>query len=71
MKVFRDIYNSNSITLSRALFALCFLVTLIFTPLYDLFPSQHIKFLKDNINGLNHLNIFLTHDHLQKTLIGE
>lgn len=64
MKVFRDIYNSNSITLSRALFALCFLVTLIFTPLYDLFPSQHIKFLKDNINGLNHLNIFLWFDNI-------
>lgn len=59
MKQLDKAYTSNTLTLARALLALCFLLTLVFTPLYDLFPVQHIKFLNENIHGLNHLNFFL------------
>jgi antimicrobial peptide system SdpB family protein len=58
MKI-ENIYNSNTITFARALLSLCFLITLIFTPVCDLFPIKHIELLRANIFGLNHLNLFL------------
>lgn len=56
------IFKSNTITLARVLLALCFLTTLIFTPIHDLFPIQHFTQLKSDIHGLSNLNLFLWFD---------
>lgn len=61
----QDIYKSDTITLVRALLALSFLTTLIFTPIYDLFPEMHYLQLKTNIVGLEKLNFYLWFDNIQ------
>lgn len=70
MRNISDIYTSNTITFARSLLALCLLLTLVFTPIYDLFPKDHINALKENIFGLNHLNFFLWFDNLAIPYIG-
>ncbi|PWB25857.1 sporulation-delaying protein SdpB family protein, partial [Flavobacterium sp. HTF] len=64
MTIIKEIYTSNTLTLARSLLALCFLTTLIFTPVYDLFPVQHIVELKSDFNGLSKLNIYLWFDNI-------
>ncbi|MFL0061736.1 hypothetical protein [Tenacibaculum maritimum] len=58
------IVQNNTITLARAFLAMSILLTLLFTPLNDLFPLHHISGLKENIRGLMHLNYFLWLDNL-------
>jgi len=62
---FPNIHNSNVVTLSRALLALSFLLTLVFTPLYDLFPTQHLILIKQNVEYSLHLNFFLWFDNIK------
>ena len=64
MKNIQSIFNSNTLTLARAFLALCFLTTLIFTPIKDLFPINHIPTIRQNLQGLQHLNIFLWFDNI-------
>lgn len=58
------IIQNNTITLARAFLATSTLLTLLFTPLNDLFPLHHILDLRENIRGLMHLNFFLWFDNL-------
>ena len=63
--VIQNIYKSNTITFARALLALCFLSTLLFTPIYDLFPVQHIEQLKNSSNSSLNLNIYLLFNNIE------
>lgn len=58
------IHTSNVVTLARTFFAISFLATLIFTPLYDLFPNQHITSLKSKTSILLNLNYFLWFENI-------
>lgn len=62
--IIKDIYNSNALALVRSLLALCFLITLVFTPVYDLFPIQHITELNNDLGGLSRLNMYLWFDNI-------
>lgn len=61
----QNIYKSNTITFARMLLALCFLTTLLFSSINDLFPAQHIAQLKTNFHGCSKLNIYLWFDNIQ------
>jgi antimicrobial peptide system SdpB family protein len=58
------ILSKNTITLARALLATSMLLTLIFTPLDNLFPHYHISKLNESSNELMNLNYFLWFDNL-------
>lgn len=60
----QNIYKSDTITLARTLLALCFLTTLLFTPVNDLFPEMHYLQLKTNIIGFSKLNFYLWFDNI-------
>jgi len=62
-RIDRILYN-NTITFARALLALSILLTLLFTPLDDLFPIHHLNIIMENNNGLLKLNFFLWFDNL-------
>jgi antimicrobial peptide system SdpB family protein len=64
MKKIQFIYKTDLISFTRSLLALCFLITLIFTPLRDLFPDYNIDLLKSNRHGLNWLNLFFLFDNI-------
>lgn len=64
MKI-QNIYKSDTITLVRTLLALCFLTTLLFTPINDLFPEMHFLQLKKNVDSLTKLNFFLWFDDIK------
>ncbi len=51
-------YNTNSLTLSRAILALGFLITLLFNNINELFPSYQLEKIKSLNNDLMFLNIF-------------
>lgn len=55
-------YNTNTITLIRALLALGFLLTLVFNDLDDLFPKEHLDKIKQHPSDIMFLNIFTWFD---------
>jgi antimicrobial peptide system SdpB family protein len=58
------ILSKNTITLARALLASSMLITLIFTPLENLFPYYHISKLNESTNLILKLNYFLWFENL-------
>ncbi len=58
------IIQNNTVTLARALLAMGFFITLLFTGIDDLFPRHHLIELKKNIEGVMMLNFFLWFDNI-------
>ncbi|KOP37675.1 hypothetical protein DBB36_10075 [Flavobacterium sp. WLB] len=65
MKIIQNLYRTNTLALARALLALSFLTTLLFSPVYDLFPVQHIEQLKANADWMSKLNLYLWFDNVE------
>lgn len=54
------IYKYNTITLARAFLAFSFLMTLLFTPISQLFPSHHLEFLINDVyHEFKYFNFYL------------
>lgn len=58
----KKIVQNDTITLARALLALCMLTTLLFTSVEQLFPAYHLAKMSENVKGVMHLNFFLWFD---------
>lgn len=59
----KKIVQNDTITLARALLALCMLVTLLFTSVDQLFPPYHLAKISENVKGVMHLNFFFWFDN--------
>lgn len=64
MKYTQNIIANNTITLARACLALSVLGTLLFTPIYDLFPEHYIETLETNVRSIGKFNLFFLFDNL-------
>lgn len=63
-------YNTNTLTLCRAIFALGTLSTLIFNDLSDLLPPKHLDSLKNNPIYITNLNMFTWFDNISISYYG-
>lgn len=63
-------YNTNTLTLCRAVLALGTLLTLLFNDLSDLFPNQHLDGLKYSPRNILHLNIFTWFENVSISFYG-